>query len=184
MRTAIELIGEHGVHGFSMAQVTRRLAVAPSAPYAHFTDRADLLAAVVVHAYQVFHAELLPDLDAAGSPRDRLAAMARSYVRFAGTHRALFDVSFQAGVDKGAHPEVERAEQPITAAFEACVATLGGTAALATAIEATAHGYAMLLADGAFRDDDANTATQVAADAAATATLALIAGRAAFTEQS
>jgi hypothetical protein len=85
--------------------------------------------------------------------------MARSYVRFAGTHRALFDVSFQAGVDKVEHPEVAQAERPITAAFEACVATLGGTAALATAIEATAHGYAMLLADGAFRDNDAGNDT-------------------------
>ena len=46
--TAIELIGEHGVQGFSLAEASRRLGVAASAPYAHFADRADLLATVAV----------------------------------------------------------------------------------------------------------------------------------------
>jgi AcrR family transcriptional regulator len=44
--TAIELIGERGVREFSLAEASRRLGVAVSAPYAHFADRDDLLAAV------------------------------------------------------------------------------------------------------------------------------------------
>ena len=37
--TAIEIIAERGVRGFSVAEASRRLGVAVSAPYAHFADR-------------------------------------------------------------------------------------------------------------------------------------------------
>src|SRR5260370_37991384 len=49
--TAVEIIGERGVRGFSLAEASRRLGVASSAPYAHFADRDEFLAAVAVHAY-------------------------------------------------------------------------------------------------------------------------------------
>ncbi|HEX5115879.1 MAG TPA: TetR/AcrR family transcriptional regulator [Pseudonocardiaceae bacterium] len=174
VRSAIELIGERGVTGFSMAQLTRRLGVAPSAPYAHFADRDALLAAVVVHGYQVFHAELAPELATVSAPRDRIAAMARAYVRFAAAHDALFDVLYHAGVDKVAHPSVAEAERPITDAFAGCVTALGGDDRLATAVEATAHGYAMLLRGGDF--DGYDSAVREAADGAARAVLALVDG--------
>lgn len=170
VRSAIELITERGVTGFSLARLTRRLGVAPSAPYAHFADRDALLAAVAVHACRAFHAELAP----AGPPRDRLAAMTRAYVRFAADRPALFDVLYQAGLDKTAHPEVAEAERPIVDAFTGCVAALGGDDRLATAVEATAHGYAMLLRGGDFGHND--SAAREAADGAARAVLALVVG--------
>jgi hypothetical protein len=43
--TAVDLIGERGVRHFSLAEASRRLGVAVSAPCAHFSDRDDLLAA-------------------------------------------------------------------------------------------------------------------------------------------
>jgi AcrR family transcriptional regulator len=174
VRSAIELIGERGVTGFSMALLTRRLGVAPSAPYAHFAGLDALRAAIVVRAYQVCHAELEPELAVAAAPGDRIAAMTRAYVRFAATHQALFDVSYQAGVNKAVHPSVAEAERPITDAFADCVTALGGDGRLATAVEATAHGYAMLLRGGDFGADD--NAVREAADGAARAVLALVRG--------
>jgi AcrR family transcriptional regulator len=79
--TAVELIGERGVREFSLAEASRRLGVAVSAPYA----------------------------DSAG----RLAAMARGYIRFAASHRPLFEMLYEAGLDKVRHPEIEAAEQPL-----------------------------------------------------------------------
>ena len=149
---AIEVIGERGVHGFSMAEASRRLGVAVSAPYAHFADRDDLLAAVAVRAYQQFYAAVAPETEAGLAPADRLAAMARQYVRFAASNRPLFQVLYEAGLDKTRHPEVEAAEQPIDDAFMACVNAISGgpgpaALELAVALEATAHGHAMLLLD-------------------------------------
>ncbi|HEX4063794.1 MAG TPA: TetR/AcrR family transcriptional regulator [Streptosporangiaceae bacterium] len=176
--TAIEIIGERGVHGFSMAEATRRLGVAVSAPYAHFADRDALLVAVAVHAYQLFSAELLPQTDAALTPVDRLAAMARGYVRFAATHRPLFDLLYDASLDKAKYPELEEAERPINEGFSACVLAIAGddkevAEDLATAVEATAHGLVTLLLDGEY---DAKT-VEGAADRAARVTLALVESR-------
>ena len=51
---AIELIAERGVRGFSLAELSRRLGVTVAAPYRHFADRDELLAAVVVQALRAF----------------------------------------------------------------------------------------------------------------------------------
>jgi AcrR family transcriptional regulator len=180
IETAVELIEERGVHEFSLAEASRRLGVAASAPYAHFADRDDLLAAVAVHALELFAAEVEGELDRAGKPADRLAAIARAYVRFAGRHRPLFEVLYEAGLDKKRHPELEEAERPLDEAFLDSVGALsnGDEAAardLATAVEATAHGYATLLLDGDF--GPGTTAVEEAADRAARTTLALVRGR-------
>jgi AcrR family transcriptional regulator len=176
--TAIELIGEHGVQGFSLAEASRRLGVAASAPYAHFADRDDLLAAVVVQAWKLFWAGLRPLADATGPPVERLAAMARGYVRFAAAHRPLFRVLYEADLDKTRHPEIAAAAKPLDEAFSACVRAIAdadetAAEALATAVEATAHGLVSLLLDG-----DCDDATvDATAERAARATLALVASR-------
>jgi AcrR family transcriptional regulator len=176
---AVELIEERGVRSFSLAEASRRLDVAVSAPYAHFADREQLLAAVAMRAYELFTAELAPDLSRVETPAERLAAMARAYVRFAGTQRPLFEVLFEAGLDKERHPELRAAEKPIDDAFLESVGALSEGEAesksLATAVEAAAHGHAMLLLDGGFGRGAG--AVELAAEAAARATLALVEGR-------
>src|SRR5580693_860795 len=77
--TAVELIGERGVREFSLAEASRRLGVAVSAPYAHFADRDDLLAAVAVRAFEIFTGALLPEMDKFADPAERLAGTARGY---------------------------------------------------------------------------------------------------------
>ncbi len=180
--TAVEIIGERGVRGFSLAEASRRLGVASSAPYAHFADRDEFLAAVAVHAYELFNTQFLPQINDFPEP-GRLAALARSYVRFAGAHRPLFEVIFVAGLDKVQHPEVKAAEKPFEDAYTDIIRTLdpesgdlaGEAGDLATAVEAAAYGHAMLLLEGDYGHGD--EAVELAADRAARATLALVEGR-------
>ena len=192
--TAVEIIGERGVRGFSLAEASRRLGVASSAPYAHFADRDEFLAAVAVHAYELFNERFLPEIYEFSEPADRLAALVRSYVRFAGAHRPLFEVIFVAGLDKIRHPEVKAAEKPFEDAYTDIVRTLsaettaeqespapesggltGESGDLAAAIEAAAYGHAMLLLEGDYGQGD--EAVELAADRAARATLALVESR-------
>lgn len=180
IEAAIELVGEGGVRGFSMAEASRRLGVAVSAPYAHFADRDDLLAAVAVRACEVFYREMLQEISRSRGPADRLAGIARCYVRFAGFNRPLFEILFTARIDKRDHPEVEAAERPLNDTLAECVKAVSGgdqssSDDLATAVEAAAHGYAMMLLDGDFGDGDA--AVSRAAERAAATTLALVEGR-------
>jgi len=181
--TAIELIAERGVRGFSLAEASRRLGVTVAAPYRHFADRDDLLAAVAVRAFGLFAAVLEATLTDDATPAEQLAATAASYVRFAAQHRALFDVLFGAGIDKSRYPDLRSTAEPVMEMFRAPVRILceGAPEAaddLVTAVSATAHGHAALLLDGTFGAGDSSVDT--AMSHAAKATLAIVAGRSAL----
>ena len=177
---AIVLIAERGVHEFSLAEASRRVGVTTAAPYRHFADREELLAAVAVRGVQAFTAMAEADADSAGTPEQRLAAVASAYVRFAAEHRPLFDTLYSSGIDKSRHPELQRAWEPLDALLaqvrQICDGDAAVAGALTAAAEATAHGHAMLLVDGEYGHGP--DAIRAAADSAARATLALIAGRA------
>jgi AcrR family transcriptional regulator len=178
IETAIEMLGERGAEAFSMAEASRRLGVAASAPYRHFADRDALLAAVALRAAGLL-AEQLDRHAASGTPAQRLAAAARAYVHFADDQRPLFQALAGSGLSKDSHPEIAAAAQAIGTAFLSPSAELAdgetAPARLASAIVATAHGHAMLMLDGSF--GSGRHAAEAAAEQAAAATLALISGR-------
>jgi len=183
---AVELIAERGVRGFSLAELSRRLGVTVGAPYRHFADRDELLAAVAVRALRIFGQALAARASQTDPPERRLAAMADGYVRFAAQQRALFSVVFDVGLDKKSrYPELRRAYEDLEGMLGGCVAELcpgdpDAAERLADAVEATAHGYATLLTDQPDSPDPA--AVDRAARQAASATLALIRGREALGE--
>jgi AcrR family transcriptional regulator len=157
-----------------MAETSRRLGVTTAAPYRHFADRDELLATVTARALNEFAAMLAGAADTTTTPAQRLAAMAGAYVTFAAQRRALFDTIFSSGLDKSRYPELRNAWEPVhtllTVVLEVCDGDTAVANALADAVEASAHGYAMLLIDGEYGVDEA------AAKAVASAQ-ALIAGR-------
>jgi AcrR family transcriptional regulator len=179
---AIQVIGERGVRGFSMAEASRRLGVTTAAPYRHFADRDELLAEVGARALRIFAAMVTAEAADAETAEQRLAAMARAYVRFAAEQRSLFDALFISGLDKSRFPELTRAWEPVDEMLlvveEICDGDAEVAKALADAVEATAHGHAALLRDGDYGEGP--EAVLAAADMAASATLALIAGRGAL----
>jgi AcrR family transcriptional regulator len=183
---AVTLIAERGIRGFSLAELSRRLGVTAAAPYRHFADRDELLAAVAVRALRAFGQALAAQAPRPDPPERRLAAMAASYVRFAAEQRALFSVVFGIGLDKkGRYPELRQAYEDVEDLLAACVGELRpedpeAARQLAGAIEAAAHGYAALLTDQPDPPDPA--AVTRAARQAARATLALIRGRSALCE--
>jgi AcrR family transcriptional regulator len=177
---AIELIAERGVRGFSVAEASRRVGVTVAAPYRHFADRDELLAAVAVRALEVFTAMVTSEATEGDTPSERLAAMAGAYVRFAAEQRPLFETLFHAGLDKNRYPDLKRVYEPVDALFHSAVAEIceGDDATadrFAAVLEATAHGHAALLLDGEY--GDGADSVRAAANQAAGATYALIEGR-------
>ena len=179
---ATDVIAERGVRGFSLAETTRRLGVTTAAPYRHFADRDELLAAVAVGALNEFADTLADAADSADTPAERLAAMAGGYVRFAARRRPLFDTIYAMGLDKSRYPELQRAWEPVDAllavVLEVCDGDEATADALGDAVEASAHGYAMLLIDGEYGSGPEAVAT--ATSRAVASARALIAGRSAF----
>ena len=128
---AIGVIAERGVRGFSLAEATRRLGVTTAAPYRHFADRDELLAAVAARALSVFAAMLAGAADAADTPAQRLTAMAGAYVRFAAQQRPLFDTIYNSGLDKSRYPELQRAWEPVDTLLTVVLEVCDGDAAAA-----------------------------------------------------
>ncbi len=181
---AAELIAERGERRFSLAQLSRTLGVSAAAPYRHFADRDELLAAVALRALHAFAEALGSESSETDPPAEKLTAMAAAYLRFAAGQPALFGLVFGLGLDtKQRYPELQRAYESVEARLEASVAELCpddpvAAQALADAIEATAHGYAALLTHGPAAPAPADI--DCAASQAAKATRALIQGRRAF----
>lgn len=176
-----DLVAEGGVQDFSVAAAARRTGVSISAPYRHFADREELLAACAIAACEElkrrFDAELATEPTAAG----QLAAVSGAYVRFAGERRAMFEILHGAGLEKPKHPQLERAAFAALAAAEAAARQLtptgsdAETGVLVQALTGLAQGHAALLLDGAF--GEAPVAVDLAATRARAATAAMIRGR-------
>ncbi|MGP3965048.1 TetR/AcrR family transcriptional regulator [Nonomuraea sp. 3N208] len=177
--TAVDLITEKGVAGFSLAEASRRLGVTVAAPYRHFADRDEVLAALAMRAVDGLAAALKTEAgQTAATPADALAAAARGFIRFAAEHRSLYLVLLASGLDKSRHPELLAATQRIGAPFlEPALALCDGdpdsAQRLTTAAVAVAQGYAAMLLDNSFQRDDV---ASVAAQASDTI-LALVRGR-------
>src|SRR5260370_18632371 len=52
LESAIRLIGEVGPAGFTLRELARRAGVSHNAPYRHFRDRDDLMAAVATQGFR------------------------------------------------------------------------------------------------------------------------------------
>lgn len=183
VEAATELITERGARDFSMAEASRRLGVAVSAPYRHFADRDELLLAVGVRACELLVGAVDAETaDAGGPPSEQLAAAARGYVRFAVTRPALFELLFGPGSQSWAgHPDLERAAMPLKETFQRSALMLAdgdpqAAEELAVAVAAVAHGHAGLLRSGAFGPGP--DGIEVAVRRAGRTVLALVEGRA------
>src|ERR1700692_2342998 len=79
--SALELLRETRSTEFSLRELARRAGVSHNAPYKHFADKRELLAAVSAAGFERL-AKRMSDATARHSnPRARLSAMARDYVR-------------------------------------------------------------------------------------------------------
>ncbi|KOU53627.1 TetR/AcrR family transcriptional regulator [Streptomyces sp. WM6378] len=106
LRAALELVAERGPHGFTLAEASRRAGVSVAAPYKHFADRETLLAELATMGYREQRDRFAAAMSSSGDPSERLASFASAYIRFAAEEPALFDVTFNAGLDKSRFAEL------------------------------------------------------------------------------
>lgn len=113
LETAIEQLRDIGVEELSLRALARSIGVSQTAPYRHFVDKNDLLAAMATRGYR----ELLDILrhTAAQSddcPRAQLLAFAHAYVDYAATQPQLFKLMFGPSVQPGnRYPELRDASR-------------------------------------------------------------------------
>jgi AcrR family transcriptional regulator len=154
LRAALELVGERGPHGFTLAEASRRAGVSVAAPYKHFADRESLLAELAVQGYRTQRERFAAALAGEDDPVEQLGRFAAAYVRFAAEEPALFDVTFHAGIDKSRFPGLASAGDEVSALLlpVARRLTASDEAAfeLLLRVASAAHGLAEFLRQGLF----------------------------------
>jgi AcrR family transcriptional regulator len=155
IEAAVSAIAKHGVDALNLRQLAARSGVTPGAPYHHFTDRDELLAAIAEEGFGRLAAELIAGRDAAGAEASaRLEALGRAYINFAISCPGYFRVMFH-GDGKSSGPSAPglRAfhllRDAVLACQEAGTAPAGDPSALVLTAWSAVHGFATLWVDGA-----------------------------------
>ncbi|MBR7828319.1 TetR/AcrR family transcriptional regulator [Actinospica sp. MGRD01-02] len=164
LESALEVLTETGVAGFSMREAARRAGVSQSAPKHHFGDTRGLLGALATRAYRQL-CERLEGVECSGlDARERVTGLAVEYVAFARDNRALFDLMWR--MTQFDYDDPELAEQKHRA-LRALDRVLRGTDAGSTsdedpgsvqsyAVWSLVHGYTSLALEGAIDEQAAD----------------------------
>jgi AcrR family transcriptional regulator len=105
VEAAIRLIAEVGPTAFTLREVARRAGVSHNAPYRHFRDRDDLLAAVVAQGFRELTQAMVQAAEPQSGAFERLKHAGLGYVTFALRRPQHFTVMFDAPISQGKHPE-------------------------------------------------------------------------------
>ena len=164
VRAALEILSETQNLEFSLRELARRAGVSHNAPYKHFADKRELLAAVSAAGFETLAKRMAVEAARFSNPRGKLFATLRAYVRHGVENPALYRLMFGAYLSG---PDRERPAIERTAAEKAkgLISDLIVEGALGRAIPATPrnerkiagavltcwslmHGLTQLLADG------------------------------------
>jgi len=111
LEAAIRLIAEVGSTAFTLREVARRADVSHNAPYRHFQDKDDLIAAVATQGYRELTEAMMLAAENQRNALNRLKHAGLAYVTFALRRPEHFAVMFDAPFTKNEHPHAARASE-------------------------------------------------------------------------
>jgi AcrR family transcriptional regulator len=164
VRAALEILSETQSVDFSLRELARRSGVSHNAPYKHFTDKRELLAAVSTAGFELLTRRMSNEIAKHSNVRAQLFAMLRAYIHHGVENPALYRLMFGGYLrsPNDARPAIERAVAEKTKALLAGTIAKGGLgraipntprneqkiAGAILACWSLVHGLTMLLADG------------------------------------
>ncbi len=113
---AVLEIEENGIGAMTMRHLARRVGVSHAAPAHHFGDKAGLLTALAIEAFDRLTDQLL-----AVEPTDDLVESGVAYVRFALDHPAHFAVMFRPEQHRAGDTDLQAAQHRTWVALERAV---------------------------------------------------------------
>jgi AcrR family transcriptional regulator len=119
---ALELLAEEQRWTFSLREVARRARVSHNAPYNHFADKQELLAAVAASGFLTLRDRMRKAIERVDRPDDALVKTGTVYVRFGIENPAFYKLMFGSVLGSA---EAERPHVYVTAADEAKAVLVG-----------------------------------------------------------
>jgi AcrR family transcriptional regulator len=150
LAAATEAIAEQGPAALSLRDLARRAGVSHAAPTHHFGDKKGLLTALAAEGFERLAAALREARAATGS----FLEVGVTYVRFATSHRAHFEVMWRPDLYHADDPALVAARSRSSDALYSAVTDLSDGPATADTRQAglaawsLAHGYATLWLSG------------------------------------
>lgn len=155
---AIEQLREKGVENLSLRALARAVGVSQTAPYRHFEDKSELLAAMATSGYRNLLRALRKTSDAAKDcPREQLFAFAHAYVDYAAHNPQLFKLMFGPAVEPSAkYPDLRKASRDTLQLVQEIIQRgldrgifrqIDGVAYIANAAWSSIYGLSTLLVD-------------------------------------
>ncbi len=163
VEAALALIDETQDWDFSLREVARRAGVSHNAPYKHFPEKRDLLAAVAARGFEALAERALSSLEGLTDARARLLACGRAFVACGIASPALYRLMFSAALTtpEAGRPAIEKAaaakaravvdaalaDAVRSGAFPSTLANPRRAAAASLAMWSLLHGLTMLAID-------------------------------------
>jgi AcrR family transcriptional regulator len=122
---ALALIAHAGPQGFTLREVARRAGVSHNAPYRHFKDKDELLAAVATEGFDKLTRRMQRAMSRATAPLARFQHCGRGYVAFALASPQHYTVMFDVRATGPSSAELSgasaRAFQTLVKVVEECI---------------------------------------------------------------
>src|SRR6476620_4157449 len=128
VRAALEILSETQNLEFSLRELARRAGVSHNAPYKHFADKGELLAAVSAVGFEQLTKRMSDKIAGLSNARAQMFAMLRAYIEHGVENPALYSLMF-GGYLSGPNqrrPAIELAEAEKTKALLAGLIVAGG----------------------------------------------------------
>jgi len=111
LEAAIRLVAEAGPTGFTLREVARRAGVSHNAPYRHFRDKGELLAAVAAQGFRELKRAMLDASWEIGASNITVKRSGLAYISFALRRPEHFTVMFDAPISQANYPERDEAAE-------------------------------------------------------------------------
>ncbi|MEU6735916.1 TetR/AcrR family transcriptional regulator [Streptomyces physcomitrii] len=167
--TARELAEQQGWGAVTTRLLAERIEYSQPVLYSHFRGKREIIGAVALEGAVELAAAVRAATSAADGPRERVAALARTYLDFAERNPAVYDALFQ--LDGGLAYAREDTPEPLKDAFAALLECLTGVAGkgvhpgmFTEVFWAALHGLATLTRAGRLRPEDAGPRVELLVD--------------------
>ena len=160
---ALALLDETQDWAFSLREVARRAGVSHNAPYKHFVEKRDLLAAVAARGFEALAERMLSAVTGVAGARAQLLACGRAFVAHGIANPALYRLMFSATLTtpEAGRPAIEKvaaakaraifdttlADAARSGAFPSSMSSPRESAAASLATWSLLHGLTMLAID-------------------------------------
>lgn len=155
LAAALDILATDGIDGLSLRSLARATGVTQAAPYSHFRDKDELLAAVAETGFQRLALSMAEAATGAKGVQDKIEKLVCAYARFAVDNKPLFGIMFGRELaDLKRFPTLAmtagKSYALISAALSQRTQTQGGDDArfLTVAVWSLCHGLTTLIVEG------------------------------------